>query len=333
MPSDRDPHVLVVDDELAMVDLLRDALEGEGLSIETATSGLDAIKLARANPPDIVVTDLMLGDCTGLDVIDSLRADISGDIPAIVITGVGDPETLTEASRCRPVELMTKPLDLDRLRLAIAEELTRRAGYERTKRRHKRLRRLAREINIERKTIQNRLDSTCADLTVAYRTLSSQMACQQVLLAYQREMIAARSDDDVFRSLFRVIVHRTGSVFGVAMVCDSEAQLQIAGRFGVPHPDEVTFCRELCNPLIDMTLVDPKCVLLDTGQRSEIFHESIRKFLPGLSALTMPLIPSPGELIGLVVLYRKGEQPFTDADVELAEAIAPPTAMAVRRND
>ena len=333
MPGDRNPRVLVVDDEPDMLELLQDALRGEGFSIETASCGNEAIKLARANPPDIVVTDLMLGDCTGLDVIDSLRADIAGDIPAIVITGMGDPETLTEASRYRPVELMTKPLDLDRLRQAIREELARRAGYERTKSRTKRLRRLAREINIERKTIQSRLDSTCADLTVAYRTLSSQMASQQVLIGYQRELIAAKNDDDVFRSLFRVIVYRTGSVFGVAMVCDSEAELQIAGRFGVPHPDEVTFCHELCDPLIDMTLADPKCVLIDAGDNSEIFDESIRKFLPGLSVLIMPLIPSPGELIGLVVLYRKGEQPFTDADVELAEMISAPTAMAVRRND
>ena len=333
MPAEKKAHLLIVDDEPDMRELLQDALRDEGFLIEVAACGNEAIKLAKASPPDIVVTDLMLGDCTGLDVIDALRADVSRDIPAIVITGMGDPETLTEASRHRPVELMTKPLDLDRLRLAIREELARRTGYERAKSRHEKLRRLAREINIERKTIQSRLDSTCADLTVAYRTLSSQMASQQVLIAYQRELIAAKNDDDVFRSLFRVIVHRTGSVFGVAMVCDSEAELQIAGRFGVPHPDEVTFCQELCDPLIDMTLTDPKCRLMDAGDRSDLFHESIRKFLPGLSVLTMPLIPSPGELIGLVVLYRKGEQPFTDADIELAEAIAPPTAIAVRRND
>jgi len=335
MPSEKDknPRVLVVDDEEHMLHLLRDALKGEGLSVETAASGREAMELARKKPPDIVVADLMLGDCTGLEVIDSLRADVAGDIPAIVITGVGDPETFTEASRHRPVELMTKPLDLDRLRRVIREELVRRAGYQRTKRRTQRLRRLARKINIERKTIQNRLDSTCADLTVAYRELSSQMGSQHVLIAYQRELIAARSDDDVFRSLFRLTVHRSGSVFGVAMVCDAEAELQIAGRFGVPQPDEVSFCRELCGPLIDIVLESPRCMVIDAGERAELFDESIRKFLPGLSILAMPLIPAPGELIGLVVMYRKGEQPFTDADVELAGMISPPTATAVRRND
>jgi len=335
MPGKQDnkARVLVVDDEPSMLHLLRDALGPEGHSVETAASGQEAVKLARAKPPDIVITDLMLGDCTGLDVIDSLRAGIAADIPAIVITGVGDPETLTEASRYRPVEMMTKPLDLDRLRRTIREELARRAGYQRTKRRTQKLRRLAREINIERKTIQSRLDSTCADLTVAYRELSSQMASQQVLIAYQRELIAARTDDDVFRSLFRLIVHRSGGVFGIAMVCDSEAELQISGRFGVPQPDEASFCHELCEPLINIILESPRCMLIDAGERPELFDESIRRFLPGLSILVMPLIPAPGELIGLVVMYRKGEQPFTDIDVELAGMIAPPTAAAVRRND
>jgi DNA-binding response OmpR family regulator len=333
MAGDKNPRVLVVDDEADIIELLTDALADEGFVIETARSGGEAIKLARANRPDIVVTDLMLGDCTGLDVIDALRSDGAADTSAIVITAMGDPETLTEASRSRPIELMTKPLDLDRLRQAIRDELARRAGYERTRNRHKIIRRLAREINIERKTIQDRLDSTCADLTAAYKTLSSQMASQQVLIGYQRDLIGARGDDDVFRSLFRVIVHRTGSLFGVALVCDAEAELQIAGRFGVPHPDEISFCQELCDPLVDMTLIEPKCILMDTGDNSEKFNASIRKFLPGLSVLTMPLIPLPGELIGLVVLYRKGEQPFTEADIELAEMLSAPTALAVRRND
>ena len=47
----------------------------------------------------------------------------------------------------------------------------------------------------------------------------------------------------------------------------------------------------------------------------------------------MPLIPSEGELIGLVVLYRKGEQPFSRGDLELSRLLGPPTAVVIRRND
>lgn len=333
MPSKRKSRILVVDDEPQLRELLNDALTAEHLVIDLAASGQEAIKQARKHRPDLIITDLMLGDSTGLEVIDSLRSTISGDIPAVVITGQGDPEILTQASRMRPVELMTKPLDLDRLNAIVEEELGRQESYKRAKTRAHKLRRLAREINIERKTIKGHLDSACADLTAAYRTLSGQMAMQQVLIAYQRELISSRSDDDVFRSLFRLMVHRSGPVYGVAMVCDSEAELQVAGRFGVPHPDDLKFCTRLAQPVVKAVLDNPQCMLMDAGEEQDLFDESIQRYLPGLSILAIPLIPAPGELIGLVILYRKGEQPFTDADVAVSEMVAPPTAAAVRRND
>ena len=72
----------------------------------------------------------------------------------------------------------------------------------------------------------------------------------------------------------------------------------------------------------------------DSEPVDEIFiGRENRRYLPGVSALTIPLMPTPGELIGVVLLYRKGEQPFTDSDVALAELIAAPTSLAVRRND
>jgi GAF domain-containing protein len=80
-------------------------------------------------------------------------------------------------------------------------------------------------------------------------------------------------------------------------------------------------------------IANPTCTLTDAGEEQQRFDASIRRYLPGLSVLAIPLVPAEGELIGLVVLYRKGEQPFTDADVALAELVAPSTAAAIRRND
>ena len=55
--------------------------------------------------------------------------------------------------------------------------------------------------------------------------------------------------------------------------------------------------------------------------------------VPGCGILAVPLVPSEGQMIGLVLLYRKGEQPFMESDVALAEMISLATAMAVQRND
>ena len=332
MALNQTARVLVVDDEPELRELLTDALAADDLQVLAAASEDEALALAADGPVDLIVADLRLGDHTGLDVIAHLRETV-GDIPAVVITGCDDTEAVAEATQIGLVELMTKPLDMDRLRMTVRQELERRSARHRTKQRTLKLRDLARGVNIERKQIGQQLDSTCADLTAAYKALSSQMALQQIVIGYQGELIGAKCDDDVFRSLFQLFVRRSGPVHGIALVCNEDAELHVVGRFGVPTPDQLEFCQALCLPLVELALTSPQCTLMDAGDEAEQFPEQIRRYLPGLSALLLPLVPEPGELIGLVVLYRKGEQPFTDLDISLAEMTARPTAVAVRRNE
>ncbi len=332
MPQGKQARVLIVDDEPLVRELLVDAMDGMDLRISTASSGEEAIGIAIDDPPDIVVTDVRLGDCTGMEMLDQLESTI-GNVPAVVISGYADAGMFSEASRRRPIELLTKPLDIDRLRRAINDELDRQADHDRTYQRTRRLRHLARRTNIARKSIHRRLETTCADLTHAYRDLSKQLSVHQLVMSYQHELLAAKNDDDVFRSLFRLLVSRTGPLHGIAMVCDADAQLHVVGRFGVPKPDGGRFCELLSEPVVDAILKEPGCLVIDAGQEAELFDESIRRYLIGLTILAVPLIPAPGELIGIVLLYRKGEQPFVDDDILAVELTAPPTATAVRRND
>ncbi len=332
MATSRTARVLVVDDELELRCLVSDILGALDVTVSTAGSGKEAIEIARSQTPDLLIADLNLGDCNGLDVIDNVRK-FAGEVPAVVITGYGDPESLAEASRCRPVELMTKPLDADRLRQTVRGALDRRGHIERLSRRNRRLRTIARDINRDRNLIRGELDSTCADLTCAYRNLSNQLSLQQAVINYQDSMIAARTDDEVFATMFRAFAARTGPVHAVAMVCDENANLNIIGRFGVPKPDELGFCQKLANPMIDMILRTPKCLVVDAWDEVNLFDPAIHRRLCGVSILAIPLIPAPGELIGIAMLYRKGEQPFTHQDLTLAEMISRASALAIRRND
>jgi len=332
MGNRKPANILVVDDDDRVREFFVDALDCEELTVATARSGREALDHARRRRPDMVIMDVHLADGSGLETIDRLR-QVAGDVPALVITGQGDVHTFAEASRRRPVELMTKPLDLGRLERVIRQELGRCEPYRRVRRQKDRLLRVARRIDRARREVKGRLDSTCADLTCAYRTLSGQLALQQTLIGYQSAMIAARNDDDVFATLFRTLALRSGAVFGIALVCDENACLKIIGRYGVPEPDGLSFCQRLADPVVDRLLVTPRIMLLDAGDEADAFDGSIRRHLPGLTVLGIPLIPNVGEMIGAAVLYRKGEQPFLDADLSLAEAIAFPTATAVRRND
>ena len=332
MPGADIARVLIVDDEPEIRRLVADSLAGLGIRIESASSAREAVEAGLAHRPDLLVADLGLGDATGLDVIEQLRGAV-GDLAAVVITGRLEVSSIAAATRHRPIEVMTKPLDLVRLRECVRRELARQAHRRLTRRRALRLRRLARGANLRRKDAQRQIDTTCSELTDSYRAMSAQLADQEVRLAFQRDLLGCRCDDDVFRALFRTIVRRSGPVCGVALVCDADAELQIVGRFGVPGPDSHAFCEALARPIIGAVLANPHITQMDAGEQADLFSPTIRRYLAGLSILAVPLLPASGEMIGLVVLYRKGEQPFTEQDAALAELVATPAAIAVKRND
>ena len=332
MPVNDKPRVLIVDDEPGLRELLSDAL-GEELDVSVASNGREALASAQANQPDLLVTDFYLGDCTGLEVIDNLRR-LHPDMPAVLITGHAERASLTETSRRRPVEVFDKPLDLPRLKQAIASELARLADHQRHRDRTVRLRRLARHFKLVQKQASCRLESAGnPELASDYRKLNRQVNLQKLVMDFQRNLLQACDDDDVFKSLFGMFVHHSGPLFGAALVCDEQAQLQLIGRFGVPNPDGPKFCLSLSAPIIDTVLTNPRPTLIDATDQTDRFAPAIRRYLAGLSILAVPLVPAEGQMIGLVLLYRKGEQPFMETDVALAEMVALPTALAVQRND
>lgn len=169
--------------------------------------------------------------------------------------------------------------------------------------------------------------------STGYKKLSRQVGLQKQVMEFQENLLLVRCDDDVFKSLFGMYVHHSGPVFGAAFVCDDDAQLQLIGRFGVPGPDPAPFCLALMSPIVDTVLSNLRVILIDATEQVDRFDVKVRRYLPGMTLLAIPLVPAEGQMIGLVILYRKGEQPFMDSDVTLAEMISKSTALAVQRND
>jgi DNA-binding response OmpR family regulator len=78
-------HILVVDDEPAIVTVVRERLEREGFQVQAVASGEEALAHLDADPADLVVLDVMLPGIDGLEVLRRLRA--AGDrVPVIVLT-------------------------------------------------------------------------------------------------------------------------------------------------------------------------------------------------------------------------------------------------------
>ena len=78
-------HILVVDDEPAIVTVVRDRLEREGFAVQAVSSGEEALAHVDAGPPDLIVLDVMLPGIDGFDVLRRLRG-AGQTVPVILLT-------------------------------------------------------------------------------------------------------------------------------------------------------------------------------------------------------------------------------------------------------
>jgi two-component system response regulator RegX3 len=106
-------RILVVEDEESLADSVRYNLEREGFSVAVAGDGRRAVEAFRAEPPSLVILDLMLPEMSGLDVCRTLRSE--SDVPIIVVTAKD-----SEADKVSGLELgaddyVTKPFSMREL--------------------------------------------------------------------------------------------------------------------------------------------------------------------------------------------------------------------------
>ena len=89
-------HVLVVDDEPAIVEIVRDYLSDAGYRVSTAHSGDEALSQVRSIRPDLIVLDLGLPGLDGLDVARTIRQSLG--VPIIMLTARSDEAESAEIS-------------------------------------------------------------------------------------------------------------------------------------------------------------------------------------------------------------------------------------------
>ena len=106
--------ILVVEDEQDMLQFLSRFLIRKGYQVDCATSGEAAWKAIDETVYDLVITDLALGDISGLDLLERVRATDT-TLPFIIITGVGTIESAVKAIQHGAFHYLTKPFKLQEI--------------------------------------------------------------------------------------------------------------------------------------------------------------------------------------------------------------------------
>lgn len=119
--------ILVVDDDPTVAEVVTGYLERAGFAVDHAADGPQALRLAAARLPDLVVLDLMLPGMDGLEVCRRLRSGAAVDVPVIMLTARGDEDDRILGLEIGADDYVTKPFSPRELVLRV-ESVLRRGG-------------------------------------------------------------------------------------------------------------------------------------------------------------------------------------------------------------
>ncbi len=111
-------RILVVDDDESLRWVTQAQLQQSGYNVAAAENGASALGQIRTASPDLVITDLKMPGMSGLDLLKEIRAD-HPEIIVIMVTAFGTVETAVEAMKAGAYDYITKPVNMDELRLIV----------------------------------------------------------------------------------------------------------------------------------------------------------------------------------------------------------------------
>lgn len=116
-------RILIIEDDKAIVDVLKMILEQEGYEIDFAFNGFAGIDKFKKNEPDVVLLDIKMPRMDGIEVLQELKK-INTRPVVIMISGHGNIETAVQTTKLGAYDFISKPFDVERLKLTIQNGLS-----------------------------------------------------------------------------------------------------------------------------------------------------------------------------------------------------------------
>ena len=149
-------HVLIVDDDRQVREVLHEIFLSNAYKCQVANDGREGLEIFRATRPPLTVTDVKMPVMDGLEFLKSIRG-LDADAAVIVLTGVGDIKTAIESLKVGAYDFIIKPVNVDELLIAAERAMERR------------------QLLIERReyqaTLERRVEEATHDLALTLREL------------------------------------------------------------------------------------------------------------------------------------------------------------------
>ena len=116
-------HILVIDDEIGIRELLRDILQDEGYQVQLAENAAAARAMRLHERPDVVLLDIWMPDCDGITLLKEWANGGLLTMPVVMMSGHGTIDTAVEATRIGAFDFLEKPIALQKLLKTVATAL------------------------------------------------------------------------------------------------------------------------------------------------------------------------------------------------------------------
>src|SRR3989339_1864387 len=124
--------ILIIDDERAIRNVLKDILNNEGYTTDEATDGEEGLKKFKLANFDLVLCDIKMPKIDGIEFLQKAK-EINADVPIIIISGHGNIETAVDAVKKGAFDYISKPPDLNRLLITIRNAMDKNSLVKETK--------------------------------------------------------------------------------------------------------------------------------------------------------------------------------------------------------
>lgn len=122
-------RIMIIEDDKEMRSLLKDFLEEEGFETDSASNGVDALRMLSKDYFDLVITDIRMPGLTGLDILPRIRR-LKPEIPIIVMTAYGSDDVRRRSLERGATIYLEKPIHLSKLRAVIREMVLRKSSEQ-----------------------------------------------------------------------------------------------------------------------------------------------------------------------------------------------------------
>jgi DNA-binding NtrC family response regulator len=126
-------RILIIDDDPHFLRVLQRILAGEKFAVAATSNPCEALGLLRSGSFDLIICDLRMPDCDGLNLLQGIRS-AGNEIPVIILTAYGEVDTYLEAMNAGATEYLNKPIKSEEL-VPVVRNCLRKVNHHRNSKR------------------------------------------------------------------------------------------------------------------------------------------------------------------------------------------------------